>query len=240
LIRSTIREKCRFSSDESRYNSRILRAAAVFVWFGLAAPALGQILGDWQGVLEYPARRLVIILHLQGRPANLSASVDSPVEGLFQIPLDYVNFKDDELRFRITRLGVVFAGELDEDEIRGSFSQTGQPHLPLRLRRLETSGSAIPPAFAGEWAGTVNGLNGPLRVVVRIDGTSALVDIPDQAIAGLVAAPVATGHDEIRFGLGTLLASFRGKIAGAEIRGTFSQNAYDAPLLLKRKMEPEK
>lgn len=98
-----------------------------------------SIVGIWQGVLEVSGTELRIIFNISKRPDGmLTATMDSPDQGVTDIAVDEVTFVDGNLRLELKSIMGVFEGEFIEDilTIEGKWSQGGMM-LPLVLNRVE-------------------------------------------------------------------------------------------------------
>lgn len=109
----------------------------------LAILALGvsgyaqSIVGNWEGKLELsPLYSLKLVLHIHDVDGNLSATMDSPDQGAMGIPVDRVTFDDGTLTFDLANLGIEYIGKMDEEIIKGTFTQQGHS-FPLALKRAK-------------------------------------------------------------------------------------------------------
>jgi hypothetical protein len=202
--------------------------------------AFGGVTGDWQGILEFPAGKLHFILHLTGADDSLSATAQSPDQGIQILPVNAPIFKDDFLTFSIPALGVVFGGELDDERIRGVFSQNGID-VPVILTLIPKPPSqSVARVAAGSWSGVLNTPRGSLRLVVHFTENGASADSPDESIIGMPIDSVSVEGDNISFQFRRVFAFFQGTISPRAIRGTFHQDGYGLSLVLKPAAEPTK
>jgi len=93
-----------------------------------------DVTGDWQGILRVPGGQLPLVLHIQGDGDDLSATLDSPAQRSFGIPVDSISFKHQRLTFSVDSLTIEFRGRLNDSIIRGTFEQRGQS-FPLTLSK---------------------------------------------------------------------------------------------------------
>ena len=195
--------------------------------------AFADVAGDWEGVLDFPAGKLRFVLHMAGADKALSAKADSPDQDAFNLAVDSLSCKDDFLRFRMVAQGVVFGGEIDDDRIRGTFSQNGLdiPVILTRIRKLR--GVNLPPALTGDWSGVLNTPRGLFRLVVHLGAGTSSADSPDEHVDGMPLNSISVEGEKIEFAIKTVYASFEGTILAREIRGTFHQGGYGLPLVLK-------
>lgn len=113
----------------------------------LAAVTVGaqtrDVAGSWEGVLESPAGKLRIRLHVEKTAEGaLTAKMDSVDQGALGIPVDQVSFADGMLKWSISRLGASYEGKLNEagDTIEGMLTQGIT--LKLNLRRMSAAAVA--------------------------------------------------------------------------------------------------
>ena len=110
---------------------------------GPAASAAQAALGDWKGSLALPNGALTIVAHVaQGEGGALSATMDSPDQGSFGIPVSSVVAEGDKLVLDVAAIGGRYEGTFtDGDTISGTWTQGGGS-LPLSLSR---SADVAPP-----------------------------------------------------------------------------------------------
>lgn len=126
-------------------------AAFVVILAAGAAPLPAQeaaereIVGSWQGALEPPGgATLRLVFHVERDSAGaLSATMDSPDQGVTDIAVSETVVSGDSVRFAIASIGGTFEGEWSADgtQIDGVWQQGGAS-LPLVL----TPGTVEPPA----------------------------------------------------------------------------------------------
>jgi catechol 2,3-dioxygenase-like lactoylglutathione lyase family enzyme len=90
----------------------------------------------WHGVLDVGAARLRLVLKLVPRGERCSATVDSPDQGAFDLPVSAVERTATSLRLELAAIGASFQGEVSADgtAIAGQWSQRGRA-WPLVWRR---------------------------------------------------------------------------------------------------------
>jgi hypothetical protein len=102
----------------------------------LAAPS-PTVIGDWQGSLTTGGGTLRIIVHVSSdKDGKLTATMDSPDQGVNGIEVTSITFKDPDLHFEIQNIGGSFDGKINKDNsaITGTWMQ-GPASLPLILTR---------------------------------------------------------------------------------------------------------
>lgn len=94
-----------------------------------------QIDGVWSGKLELGGgRALRLVFHIEdGKPG---VSMDSPDQGVKDIPLEVMYYSDDSISCSKPSMMMSFSGKLREDSILGNFFQGGIS-IPLILGRGE-------------------------------------------------------------------------------------------------------
>ena len=104
-----------------------------------AQPPASPVTGSWEGAIDAGAVKLRIGVVITVKPDGvLSATMDSPDQGAFDMPLGGVTFSDGVLRFALARANGAFEGRVNAagTEIAGTWTQ-GMA-LPLVLKKVET------------------------------------------------------------------------------------------------------
>ena len=121
-----------------------MRATVFALCFMLvAAAAQGQtptspVAGTWEGAIDAGAVKLRIGVTVTAQAdGSLAATMDSPDQGAYGLPLNDVAFADGVLRFALRRAGGSFEGRLNASGtgIAGTWTQ-GAP-LPLVLKKVD-------------------------------------------------------------------------------------------------------
>ncbi len=98
-----------------------------------------KIIGTWQGSLKVPGVELRIVFNIS-QPAedSLTATMDSPDQGAFGIPVSKVTFKNDSLKALVKGIGGLFEGKVADNfsRIDGHWKQSGMSFL-LALKRVD-------------------------------------------------------------------------------------------------------
>jgi len=101
-------------------------------------PASG-IEGIWEGKLKVPGTELRIVFKISKNPdGTLTATLDSPDQGVTDITVEEVIFKDNTFRLNVKSVGVVYEGKVSQDfsVIEGEWKQSGQT-LPLTVKLVD-------------------------------------------------------------------------------------------------------
>lgn len=102
----------------------------------VSAPAAAAVDAEaWHGVLDVGAAKLRLVLKLAPRGARWSATLDSPDQGAFDLPVSEVERTPTSLRLALAAIGATFQGEVGADgAIVGQWAQRGRS-WPLVFRR---------------------------------------------------------------------------------------------------------
>jgi hypothetical protein len=130
---------------KSRKNTSVLiallpvaiTAIALTLAFTVHAASTPSLAGDWQGAIETPNGALHVVLHISpSSDAKLTATLDSPDQGVSGIEVDTISFKESALHFEIARFSCSYDGNLDTNglTIAGEWKQ-GTAALSLKFTR---------------------------------------------------------------------------------------------------------
>ena len=110
-------------------------------------PSASAIEGIWEGKLKVPGIELRIVCKISKNPDGaLIATLDSPDQGVTDIPVEKVMVKDHDLYMEINSLGGIFEGKISSDflTIEGQWKQSGQT-LPLTVKRVDKAVEILRP-----------------------------------------------------------------------------------------------
>ena len=88
-------------------------------------------------------------------------------------------------------------------------------------------------AQEGAWNGELDVMGFKLPLVFNFSPNGCTMDSPSQNAKGIPAEKTVTDDGTIKVTVGMIGATFEGKMADGEIKGTFTQNGYPLPLTLK-------
>lgn len=91
--------------------------------------------GKWSGIMRIQNTKLTIVFNVRDTNTGYSATMDSPDQGAYGIPVTHTKFLNPYVVFFIQSANIVYKGDLSGDSIVGTFKQTGI-ELPLTLHRL--------------------------------------------------------------------------------------------------------
>lgn len=93
--------------------------------------------GNWEGTLAFGDARLRIVFRIADAEQGLTATLDSPDQGMRGLSVERVSWRDSELRLEMPALQASYRGMLlPVGLIVGTFSQAGMD-IPLSLTRRE-------------------------------------------------------------------------------------------------------
>ncbi len=84
--------------------------------------------GDWVGRLSEAIGNLNVVIHIKTLPTGVAeATMDSPDQGGYGVPVSAISIKDNNLSFEIKTLDVTYNGKLNTEKnaISGNFVQRG-------------------------------------------------------------------------------------------------------------------
>jgi hypothetical protein len=104
----------------------LLVAGLIFMSFALFAQ---DVTGTWNGLLVVPNGQLHVDFHITAAEKGYTATMDSPDQGAFGIPVATVSYEEQEVRITMPEIDLVYTGKLNEknpDLIDGTLQQMGQ------------------------------------------------------------------------------------------------------------------
>ncbi len=88
-------------------------------------------------------------------------------------------------------------------------------------------------AQEGTWNGELNVMGNKVPLVFNFSTNGCTIDSPSQGVNGIQAEKTVKDDGTISVKVGMIGATFEGKMADGEIKGTFIQNGFPLPLTLK-------
>jgi pimeloyl-ACP methyl ester carboxylesterase len=95
-----------------------------------------DIIGTWKGDLEIPGNKLPLVFQVSQKGNELMATMDSPAQSTFDVPVAKTYLIDGVVTFDLTNLGITYSGKLKGGIISGKFMQSGI-EFPLELNKVE-------------------------------------------------------------------------------------------------------
>ncbi len=89
--------------------------------------------GAWYGMLNVSNTQLLVVLNVDDSGGELKATLDSPDQGAFGIPITIITFKNNQLNFVCDAAHLSYTGTFTNDHFEGTFKQ-GQS-IPMALTR---------------------------------------------------------------------------------------------------------
>jgi len=98
-----------------------------------------NISGDWNGKISISGIYLRIVFHISEKDKTYGATLDSPDQGAYDLPVDSIRFNNPDLKMVMTKLGAEYIGKYDAEtnQINGNFNQAGQS-FSLDLTKSKT------------------------------------------------------------------------------------------------------
>lgn len=96
-----------------------------------------DITGDWYGVLEAGPGKLSLVFHIDRDADGYTTLMDSPDQGVSDIPMASTVLEGDELTVRDNALGMTYTARFDGSTLQGTFRQHGLS-VPLTFTRNRT------------------------------------------------------------------------------------------------------
>jgi pimeloyl-ACP methyl ester carboxylesterase len=93
-----------------------------------------DITGKWNGALKIQGTQLRLAFNVTKSNDGYSATMDSPDQRVADIPVTNTTFENSKIKFEIANAGIVYIGELIDNEIVGTFKQSDQ-EFPLNLSK---------------------------------------------------------------------------------------------------------
>ena len=114
---------------------RLLLISALFCM--LANVSIAQnIIGYWKGTLSLGPTELELCFDIKETNGTLSATMDVPAQGAYDIPVTSISFEMMKLTIAIEAISASYEGTLVLNNIVGEFTQMGMS-LPLTLIKGE-------------------------------------------------------------------------------------------------------
>ena len=120
------------------------RIITLTMCLSLVMSAFSQdIKGTWYGLLDVSVIKLRLVFHIEERDGVYSATMDSPDQKANGMPTTSTTFENQQLQIKIANIDATFEGMLQNDTVKGTFTQRGQA-FPLLLTRNEIAAARRP------------------------------------------------------------------------------------------------
>lgn len=101
--------------------------------------SFGQnIHGNWNGILDVQSMQLSLVFHIEQKGDMITATMDSPDQKAFGIPVESATFKSNKLQLEMPNFKISYHGvpNADFSVIEGTFIQGGM-QFPLKLSKKQ-------------------------------------------------------------------------------------------------------
>ncbi|WP_430411568.1 alpha/beta hydrolase family protein [Kordia sp.] len=95
-----------------------------------------DISGTWKGALNIQGMELPLALNISQAEGTYTATLDSPQQNAFGIPIDKTTFEANKLTILQNQMGMEYTATLTDGVLKGTFKQSGQV-FPLELTKGE-------------------------------------------------------------------------------------------------------
>ncbi len=93
-----------------------------------------KIEGVWHGALSIKGMKLRLDFNISKKDSGYVATMDSPDQSAFDIPMTAATFLNNQLELTLTAAKIVYKAILQNDTLKGEFTQAGQS-MPLEMTR---------------------------------------------------------------------------------------------------------
>lgn len=101
----------------------------------VAGYAQSPAIGNWEGEMN-AGQKVRLVFRVKQADGKLSATMDSPDQGITGIPVANTSMNGDSVLFDLSNAGIQYTGLLKDNEIKGVWKQGGMK-LPLVMKRTE-------------------------------------------------------------------------------------------------------
>ena len=86
-----------------------------------------NISGKWYGNLNLHGKQLKVVFHISNSKSGLKATMDSPDQKAFGIPVTFTEFNNSILKLDISKAGIEYVGTLNNEyNFVGVIKQSGE------------------------------------------------------------------------------------------------------------------
>lgn len=168
----------------------------------ISIPCLGQNLeGSWKGIIEIQGTKLHLVFNFKEAGGNWSATMDSPDQGGFGIPMDEVTINQNKVLVKSKALQLTYEGTITKDCIEGIFQQSFL-QVPLNLKSDTSEASQRPQEPQPPFPYQIENISFPsLDKSITLSGTLTLPDdLKKHPAVVLIAGSGPANRDEEIFG----------------------------------------
>lgn len=205
-----------------------------------AAATAADGTGDWVGAIKSPDLR--IGFHIKGDAKGYAGVLDSPDQGVYDLPLDHVTLAGDALSLDVPKIKATYQAHWDPAARQwvGTWAQAGST-WPLALSRGVYPPGTTVAGLDGGWDTQLTGGAGPVRLGFNIHtdahGTRGTLDSPDQNAYGLPLSTITRDGDAVTlsFKISDITVSGNLSADGKTLTGVFKQFGSNVPVVLTRR-----
>jgi fermentation-respiration switch protein FrsA (DUF1100 family) len=236
--------------------------ASVIVIFSLltmeiSAQSRTEFIGQWNGKLNAGGALLTIVFNVSDSDGELSATMDSPDQGVYGIKVTGIIINNDEISLDVPNVRGKYIGQLDDSWkiINGIWEQAGQK-FDLNLAKQKTKSlSPDEIKFDQIYQGKLNAGGFEIRIVLKLytdesGKLAAFMDSPDQGAKNITVSSLSKTDNELIFSVNSVNGAYNGTIKEDDlIEGVWKQggqsmelnfNKVDKVEELKRPQTPKK
>ena len=204
--------------------------------------------GEWHGQLKTPTSLVHVSLRFETtKKGEFLGFYDIPDQNVKDVKVFEADLSDGKLTIKIPN--AIYTAKLEGDELNGEVVEQNKRRTPLTMQK----GKYVPPVYnldlpketkellSGEWYGKPD----KVTLVFRFEKSEkgdflGFVDSPDIGAPSIPITELEFADNNIVVKVPHAGAEFKGKFAGNEFTGEWTQNSKPAPLTLKKgKYVPE-
>lgn len=215
--------------------------------------------GNWKGTIEAGSVKLRVVFKIsKAAGGGLTAKMDSPDQGMRDLPVDTVTVKNKTIRLEVKTINGVYEGTVDAAGTKATGKwQQGPQTLPLTLERGQGADSTseaerLSPSdlaaskqaaqkVAGTWNGTLTVGAANLRLRLNISKTASgaatgTMDSLDQGANDIPMSTITHKEGKVRFEVRGIGGVYEGTLSadGSGLSGQWHQGGQTMPLDFKK------
>jgi hypothetical protein len=122
-----LKELFLLSNIERERMKSVHKLSIILFFLSVNIFAQAEVAGYWKGEINVMGQKINFMMNVENYNDSLKATLDLPMQGLKNYPLNNFSFIGNKLHFEIVAPGAIakFDGELIQDTIKGKFIQSG-------------------------------------------------------------------------------------------------------------------
>jgi hypothetical protein len=222
----------------------------------LSKAAVATLTGTWSGPLTGPGGTITFVVRFKpDDTGEMQGTLAVPEQGGAEFPMADIEFADNNLTFKIPKVGGVYAATFASGTLTGLWRQGNPPQPPAGVPAVLKKGDYVPKVYAlkmpgetfgklaGAWKGDLHA-TGPqgavtIPIVLRFETNEhadmvAFMDSPSQKAMGIpvTEATLAAGKVVIKFGGG---GEYDATVSGNTMTGAWKAGPNSLPLTMTKK-----